>query len=100
MICWAEQRAASQAVKVPDCERIHLRCGSRLCFLRHIRKLLLLLCHIRAMIIFDFGLQYARPALPGAQKQLQELSSNGDMTLEEKMKKRQEIQQQISGLLH
>ena len=33
-----------------------------------------------------------------AQKQLQELSSNKDMTLEEKMKKRQEIQQQISDL--
>lgn len=33
-----------------------------------------------------------------AQKQLQELSSNEDMTLEEKMKKRQEIQQQISDL--
>ena len=33
-----------------------------------------------------------------AQKQLQELSSNEDMTLEEKMKKRQEIQQQISEL--
>ena len=32
------------------------------------------------------------------QKQLQELSSNTDMTLEEKMKKRQEIQQQISDL--
>ena len=36
--------------------------------------------------------------IAGAQKQLQELSSNGDMTLEEKMKKRQEIQQQISDL--
>ncbi|MCH5249231.1 MAG: FlxA-like family protein [Lachnospiraceae bacterium] len=33
-----------------------------------------------------------------AQKQLQELSSNEDMSLEEKMKKRQEIQQQISEL--
>lgn len=33
-----------------------------------------------------------------AQKQLQELSSNEDMTLEEKMKKRQELQQQISDL--
>lgn len=33
-----------------------------------------------------------------AQKQLQELSSNVDMSLEEKMKKRQEIQQQISDL--
>lgn len=33
-----------------------------------------------------------------AQKQLQELSSNEDMTLEEKSKKRQEIQQQISDL--
>lgn len=33
-----------------------------------------------------------------AQKQLQELSSNKDMTQEEKMMKRQEIQQQISDL--
>ena len=33
-----------------------------------------------------------------AQKQLQELSSNEDMTLEEKMKKRQEIQQKINDL--
>lgn len=33
-----------------------------------------------------------------AQKQLQELSSNEDMTLEEKMKKRQEIQQKIANL--
>lgn len=33
-----------------------------------------------------------------AQKQLQELSSNKNMTLEEKMAKRQEIQQQISDL--
>lgn len=33
-----------------------------------------------------------------AQKQLQEISSNGDMTLEDKMKKRQEIQQQINDL--
>ncbi len=32
------------------------------------------------------------------QKQLQELSSNEEMTLEEKMKKRQELQQQISDL--
>jgi len=36
--------------------------------------------------------------IANAQKQLQELSSNGEMTLEEKMKKRQEIQQQISDL--
>ena len=36
--------------------------------------------------------------IASAQKQLQELSSNEDMTLEEKMKKRQEIQQQISNL--
>ena len=36
--------------------------------------------------------------IAGAQKQLQELSSNEEMTLEEKMKKRQEIQQQISDL--
>ena len=36
--------------------------------------------------------------IANARKQLQELSSNEDMTLEEKMKKRQEIQQQISDL--
>ncbi|MCI9079926.1 MAG: hypothetical protein HFH68_13585 [Lachnospiraceae bacterium] len=36
--------------------------------------------------------------IANAQKQLQELSSNEEMTLEEKMKKRQEIQQQISSL--
>lgn len=36
--------------------------------------------------------------IAGAQKQLQELSSNKEMTLEEKMKKRQGIQQQISDL--
>ncbi|MDE7445621.1 MAG: FlxA-like family protein [Lachnospiraceae bacterium] len=36
--------------------------------------------------------------IANAQKQLQELPSNEDMTLEEKMKKRQEIQQQISDL--
>lgn len=33
-----------------------------------------------------------------AQKRLQEISSNEDMSLEEKMKKRQEIQQQINDL--
>lgn len=36
--------------------------------------------------------------IANAQKQLQDLSSNEGMTLEEKMKKRQEIQQQISDL--
>ncbi len=36
--------------------------------------------------------------IANAQKQMQELSSNEDMTLEEKMKKRQEIQQQIADL--
>ncbi len=36
--------------------------------------------------------------ITNAQKQLQEVSSNENMTLEEKMKKRQEIQQQISDL--
>lgn len=36
--------------------------------------------------------------IANAQKQLQELSSNEDMPLEEKMKKRQELQQQISDL--
>lgn len=36
--------------------------------------------------------------IANAQKQLQELSSNEDMSLEEKMKKRQEIQQRISDL--
>ena len=36
--------------------------------------------------------------IANAQRQLQELASNEDMALEEKMKKRQEIQQQISDL--
>ncbi len=36
--------------------------------------------------------------IANAQKQLQELSSNEELTLEEKMKKRQEIQQQINDL--
>lgn len=36
--------------------------------------------------------------IANAQKRLQELSSNEDMTLEEKMKKRQEIQQEITTL--
>ena len=36
--------------------------------------------------------------IANAQKQLQELSSNKDMSMEEKMKKRQEIQQQIMDL--
>lgn len=36
--------------------------------------------------------------IANAQKQLQELSSNEDLPLEEKMKKRQEIQKQISDL--
>lgn len=36
--------------------------------------------------------------IANAQKALQELSSNEDMTLEEKMKKRQEIQQEITAL--
>ena len=36
--------------------------------------------------------------IANTQKQLQELSSNGELTIEEKMKKRQEIQQQINDL--
>ena len=36
--------------------------------------------------------------IANAQKQLQELSENKDMSMEEKMKKRQEIQQQITDL--
>lgn len=36
--------------------------------------------------------------IANAQKQLQELSSNKEMSMEEKMKKRQEIQQQIADL--
>jgi len=36
--------------------------------------------------------------IANAQKQLQELSSNKDMSMEEKMKKKQEIQQQITEL--
>lgn len=39
-----------------------------------------------------------RNQIANAQKQLQELSSNQDMTLEEKMKKQQEIQQKINDL--
>ena len=42
--------------------------------------------------------QNIKNQIANAQKQLQELSSNENMTLEEKMKKRQEIQQQISDL--
>ena len=38
--------------------------------------------------------------IANAQKQLQELSANKEMSLEEKMKKRQEIQQQIADLNH
>ena len=36
--------------------------------------------------------------ISNAQKQLQEISANKDMSIEEKMKKRQEIQQQINDL--
>ena len=36
--------------------------------------------------------------IANAQKQLQEISSNKEMSIEEKLKKRQEIQQQISDL--
>ena len=36
--------------------------------------------------------------IANAQKQLQELSSNEDMTLEEKMKKRQEINAAVAGM--
>ena len=36
--------------------------------------------------------------IANAQKQLKELSANKDMSIEEKMKKRQEIQQQITDL--
>jgi len=46
----------------------------------------------------DFYSKNIQNQIANAQKQLQELSSNEEMTLEEKMKKRQEIQQQISGL--
>ena len=38
--------------------------------------------------------------IANAQKQLQELSSNKEMSMEEKMNKRQEIQQQIADLNH
>ena len=38
--------------------------------------------------------------IANAQKQLQQLSANKDMSIEEKMKKRQEIQQQITDLNH
>ena len=36
--------------------------------------------------------------ISNAQKQLQDISANKDMSIEEKMKKRQEIQQQINDL--
>lgn len=39
-----------------------------------------------------------RNQIANAQKQLQEISANQEMTLEEKMKKRQEIQQEITNL--
>ena len=37
--------------------------------------------------------------IANAQKQLQEISENKEMSLEEKMKKRQEIQQQIADFV-
>lgn len=46
----------------------------------------------------DSYIRNIQDQITNAQKQLQELSSNEDMTLEEKMKRRQEIQQQISDL--
>ena len=46
----------------------------------------------------DFVSKNLQNQIANAQKQLQELSSNKEMSLEEKMKKRQEIQQQISVL--
>lgn len=42
--------------------------------------------------------QNIRNQIANAQKQLQELSSNKELSMEEKVKKRQEIQQQISEL--
>ena len=39
-----------------------------------------------------------RDQIANAQKQLQEISSNKEMSVEQKMKRRQEIQQQISDL--
>lgn len=49
----------------------------------------------RKMDSFSQGIQNQ---IANAQKKLQDLSSNGDMSLEEKMKKRQEIQKQIHDL--
>jgi len=48
--------------------------------------------------VTDSYSQNIQNQIANAQKQLQELSSNEDMSLEEKMKKRQEIQQQINDL--
>ena len=46
----------------------------------------------------DSYIQNIQNQIANAQKQLQELSSNKDMTQEEKMTKQQELQQQISDL--
>lgn len=46
----------------------------------------------------DFVSKNIQNQIANAQKQLQELSANKEMSIEEKMKKRQEIQQQITDL--
>lgn len=46
----------------------------------------------------DAQSQSIRKQIEDAQRKLQEISSNGEMSPEEKMKKRQEIQKQISDL--
>jgi len=46
----------------------------------------------------DYMSKNIQNQIANAQKQLQELSANKDMSIEEKMKKRQEIQQQITDL--
>lgn len=46
----------------------------------------------------DSYIRNSQNQIASAQKQLQELSSNKEMTQEEKMTKRQELQQQINDL--
>lgn len=46
----------------------------------------------------DYVSKNIQNQISNAQKQLQEISANKDMSIEEKMKKRQEIQQQINDL--
>ena len=54
--------------------------------------------YISGNIKMDSASRSIKKQIENAQKQLQELSANEDMPLEEKMKKRQEIQQEITSL--